>query len=351
MADNISFIEEAGKNVAQAAYANQPGWHRLGTVFEPGKNKGMDSRTAVKLSRTDTEVEKQRLYLKNGQMLEDNYALVRKDTGNVLWVVGNDYQIHQNIEAFNWLDSLVMDGIMRYEAAFALKGGRGLVLLARMPSLDKGDFQKGDEIVKGDEFGRYILFSHWHGGGAIDILPTGIRVQCYNMWRLALSLAKYKVTIQHSGDLAEKLRRAKNYISQFDKGFTNYRESARKLLKGYKNEQVTAYINELFPEPEKKVIGTKKDGTPKISRAVAIRERKLEELRKAFKSPANTMKGVKGTWWAVYNAVTEAVDHGKLFSESKDERDRLENRFLSVSDGEGAKLKDRAFELALDMAA
>ena len=337
MAHEIAFLNVGGQMVAQAAYANTPAWHRLGTVFEPGSNKGMTSEEAAKLSHSDFPVTKEHIYLGNGNVLKNNYALVRGDTGKDLWVVGNDYVVHENREAFNFLDGLIQDGIMRYEAAFCLKEGRGFVLLARMPALD-GSFDKGDEIVKGDEMYRYILFSHWHGGGAIQITPTAIRAQCFNMTQMALSMSKAKLSIQHSGELDTKLKSASRYIAQFDKGFTDYRDYAQKLLVGYTPAQAAEYINELFPKPESK-------------RALTYYERKVNEIRKAFRSPAQNLPGVKGTFWALYNSVTEAIDHGDMFSESKDKRKRIENRFMSISDGAGAEIKNKAFELALDMAA
>jgi hypothetical protein len=48
--------------------------------------------------------------------------------------------------------------------------------------------------------------------------------------------------------------------------------------------------------------------------------------------------------------VTEAIDHGDMTNGSKDKRKRIENRFMSISDGAGAEIKNKAFELALDMA-
>ena len=54
------------------------------------------------------------------------------------------------------------------------------------------------------------------------------------------------------------------------------------------------------------------------------------------------MPGVKGTAWAAWNAVTEYVDHHT----GNDARRRMESSWW----GDGAKVKSRAFELALEMA-
>lgn len=332
--------------VGQALYTEDTaGWEELGTVFDESNNKGMTSEEAAHKSGANFLVEKEEIQIVGSERrLKNHRALVRQDTGEEMWVVGKDYQIHQNHEAFSFLDGLVMDGIMRYESAFVLKGGRQFVLQARMPNL-KGDYEGGDDIAKGDEMYRYLILSQWHGGGGIDIIPLGWRLWCANQVRMAVAMSKVKMTIRHSGNLKEKFRQANLYISQFHEGFTNYRDFARKLLVGASPKQIDDYINELFPAPPKP-----KD-TSKSDKGKAIWERKISEIRKAYHSPAQSHGEIRGTMWAIYNAVTAAVDHGKLFSESKDVRARRENRFKNITDGPGAVLKDKAFQLALEMAA
>jgi hypothetical protein len=62
------------------------------------------------------------------------------------------------------------------------------------------------------------------------------------------------------------------------------------------------------------------------------------------------MPEIKRTAWTAYNAVTELVDHRRS-GRGVDEGDRASSRLQSVWWGAGAKLKERAWELALQMAA
>ena len=127
--------------------------------------------------------------------MPDHFATVRTDSGDVLGVVGKRYRIVQNRDAFGFLDSLLQDGIMKYESAGALRGGRQVFLLARMPSVD--------EIVPGDNSLRYVLFSTSHDGtAAIHAVPTSVRVVCANTLRIATASS---VGFRHTDDVKAKL--------------------------------------------------------------------------------------------------------------------------------------------------
>jgi phage/plasmid-like protein (TIGR03299 family) len=185
------------------------------------------------------------------------------------------------------------------------------------------------------------MLHHWHGGKAIHAVVTSVRVVCANTIRLAMETSADKLTIRHSGNLTSKLSLMRRYLGQFDKAFSGHCEDAQKLLVGYTPPQAAEYIAELFPEPAG--IASR--------RTKRNRERQVQQVRNAFRSPAQQLSSVKGTWWALYNSVTEAVDHGKPVRQSRDPIARRENRFLNVIDGQAADFKQHAFELALKMAA
>lgn len=335
MAHEISEVLVGGRKVFEAVYANQPAWHHLGVTFDEGGRRGLTSRQAIELGHLGWEVALERLRLEDGTPVDPNFlGLVRQDTRGMLATVGSRYTPLQNVEAFEFLDSLLMDGIMQYESAFALRGGQEVCLLARMPSYDW--------VVKDHDMNlRYILLSMSHGYGGIRILPTAVRVVCANTQRVALSEGKKDTyTIRHSGNMQEKLKVARQYISQLDKSFTLYNEQARSLLVGCTQEQRAEYLAELFPAPEEDA------GT----RAKNNHERSIQAVKAAWGRPAQKVEGVRGTWWALFNAVTEVVDHDKPARQSRDEFKARENRWMSVSDGPGATFKDKAFKLALQMA-
>jgi len=256
--------------------------------------------------------------------------------------VGETYVPFQNPEAFAFLDSLVMDGIMRYESAFALRGGEIISVLARLPGVD--------HYAEGDAGLRYILLSAGHDGNTpIDFLPTSVRVVCANTRRMALQQGKKMIySIKHTGKMGERLSTARKYISQFDAAFTLYTEQAALLATRQASpSQVVEYLESLFPSKGE-------NGEEKEGRGKTIRDNKVGEIRKYALNPANTLRSVEGSWWGLFNAVTMAIDHGDKFTsrgkDGDDGRAFAENKFLSLMDGGLATLKDAAFVRACEMA-
>ena len=66
--------------------------------------------------------------------MPDYFANVRTDTEGVLGVVGKDYKIVQNIDAFSFFDEIVggKSGIL-YETAGALGKGERIFVTAKLP--------------------------------------------------------------------------------------------------------------------------------------------------------------------------------------------------------------------------
>lgn len=309
--------------INEAFYAFKPAWHGLGTVL----NHAPTSAAAIKAAHLDWEVGMEPLKTASGRVAPDHFATVRQDTEDILGIVSDRYQIVQNRDAFDFLDGLLQDGVIRYESAGALRGGKIVWMLARMPSVDT--------IAEGDETLRYVLFNTSHdGSAAIHAVPTSVRVVCANTLRIATA---GNIGIRHTGDVSGKLEFARQYLSQFDSQFTAFRDNARLLAtRKLIGNQARDYINALFPE-------VKEDG-----RAKTIRENKVSKIRANYRNSRQNIPSIKGSWWSLFNSVTELIDHDSTFKGKG--RERSENKMLSVIDGNGAEFKSKAFKLALEMA-
>lgn len=309
----------------ECAFAMQPAWHGLGTVLDNVPN----SEEMLQAAHLDWTVEMQPIRTQSGIEIPDNFATVRTDCNAVLGVVGTRYQIVQNRESFDFLDSLLQDGVMKYESAGALRGGRIVWALARLPSVD--------EIAEGDNSLRYVLFSTSHDGSAgIHAIPTSVRVVCANTLRVATA---GDIGFRHTGNVTSKLEEARRYLSQFDSGFTLYRDKARILAqRRYTPAQAKDYVNTLFPEVS----------AEESKRGHTIREKRIDEVRKNFTNNRQRLPSIAGSFWALFNAVTETVDHAE--KSQKLDRAGRETKMMSVIDGTGADFKTRAFDLALTMA-
>ena len=343
MAHEIAVIN----GVIPAAYSNKSPWHHLANlIHDEGGRTGMDSELAITASGLDGNYTMEGIAsVVDGTEMPGLSGVYYNHKRNGIRVgvgtVGGRYQLVQPREVFSVMDQLAKDGIIRYEAAFALQGYRKIVLLARMPSVDT--FAPGDRGL------RYIAASNdYTGDECLEFLPTSFRIECANMKRMAWEVGKKQHlvwSIRHTGDMEEKMEQARKYLSQFDTQFSDFRDQAQLLAtRRFSPAEAKAYIDTLFP-PIKKEGKLVTEG-----RAFTNRAGKLEEVRKAYKAPAQNIPSIKGTWWALFNSITDAVDHPARKFRGANKRIEEENRYLNVTGGQIADLKDEAFGLACKMA-
>ncbi|MCY2966274.1 MAG: DUF932 domain-containing protein [Planctomycetota bacterium] len=305
--------------------AVNPAWHNLGKLIVDA----VTSRDMIQFSGMDWDVGLEELKTESGIVVPDYFATVRKDSGKILGVVGKRYKIVQNRDAFAFLDSLTSSGEMLYESAGVLRGGGTVWCLARLPSVD--------EIAPGDSSYRYVLFSTSHDGtGAIQAIPTSIRIVCANTLAVAVGSNR---GIRHTENVRDRMAEARLILSQYDKSFDLFRDSARKLAETkYSADQAKQYILELFPE-------VREEG-----KSQTIRNNKVEQIRAAWRNERNNLPSIKGTWWQLVNAVTETIDHDSTRTSWKRDQHKAENRFQSLFAGAGADMKTRALNLAKQIA-
>jgi len=116
MAHNIHFNEQTGKHSFFSV--QQKAWHGLGQIVEQYPT----SEEAIKYAGLDYDVVKSPLFTKGSGIIEtangieigstelevpNYFANIRTDNNAVLGVVGKDYHIVQNREAFNFFDAIV----------------------------------------------------------------------------------------------------------------------------------------------------------------------------------------------------------------------------------------------------
>lgn len=337
MAHNIT---QRRNGVAEAAFALTPAWHGLGTVLD----HPMSSAEALQAAHLDWRVVSSPLYYSVQDIpIKTHVANIREDNNELLGIVSKQYKIIQNVEAFAFLDQLIENHSMQYEAAFSLSGGKKVVLLGRLP--------KVDTIVKGDELLRYVLLSlHHDGSGAIRFGPTSVRVVCANTYSLAIGKGTLtemegldrEASIRHMGDVHKKLEAVQTLLQQANRQFDNYTLAAKQLVKTQlKGKQWDKFLDLMCPllDPDDP------DFTPQRHQRLLVTR---EAIKASYESPRQTLKNVRGTAWAAFNAVTEHIDHLPRRGASK--QLRSEARFNVCLYGPGRDMKRRAFLTACRVA-
>lgn len=207
MAHNINYSEQSGKHSFFST--KQKAWHNLGQIIADYPT----SAQAIAHAGLDYEVEKRKLFTVSGEVIVNGetadakievpnyFAAVRTDNDAVLGVVGKDYQIIQNRDAFSFFDSIVGgDGIL-YETAGALGKGERIFITAKLPDYIRVG---SDDLIE-----KYLFLTTSHdGSGSITAAFTPIRIVCANTLNAAMNNKTNAVRIRHTSNARQRLEQA-----------------------------------------------------------------------------------------------------------------------------------------------
>ena len=215
--------------------------------------KATSLETAIKMSKLDFEVVKYPIdyrvevpttigtTVKNHHEVPKFFATVRKDTGEALGVVGERYEILQNQEAFDFLDSMAAEAKFETAGSYGSSGAKSFITMSTEPM-----------NILGDEFKPYMLFTNsFDGSGSIRVMFTPIRVFCSNCLAMAIKNATSKLTIRHSRSMQERLKVAREILLGNSQYMEAIKEMSEKMaLKPYTSEQFKALVKARFSVPE-----------------------------------------------------------------------------------------------------
>lgn len=283
--------------------------------------------SALMLSGLDFEVKKKPLYFnpnfetKNADgkalppkftKIDNQFATVRTDTNQPLGIVTEDYEILQNREAFDFLDSLTVQGAKFETAGFFKKNGAASYISMSTEPM----------TILGDEFNPYMMISNGHDGkSAIKVVLTPVRAVCKNTAILAIKNATNIVVINHSKKMYDRLVAAKEVML----ANTNYMKELNKIaeelaVKPFSEEAFEAMARKLFPVKEED------------SEIIQIRNiAKLEQLLKAYKE--NDLQNFNNTAWKAIQAVSDFESHPANFRKTKKLADNGSKEFQVIMTG------------------
>lgn len=208
MAHNINFNERTGQHAFFSV--KEKAWHGLGQIVQ-GHPTSIEALTFAGLN---FQVEKRKLFTYDNQNLFGNadsvypniqvpnhYANIRTDNETVLGVVGKEYQVVQNVDAFSFFDAIIGGDGIQYETAGALGKGERIFITAKLP----GYITVGGK----DEIEKYLFLTTSHDGyGSITAAFTPVRIVCNNTLNAALKNCANSIKIRHTMGAKERLEQA-----------------------------------------------------------------------------------------------------------------------------------------------
>lgn len=295
-------------NVESMFYVRQVPWHGLGRNVQEAPT----SEDALHVAELDWRVEQTPVFTDAGIEIPGYKANRRNTDGSILGIVSDRYRIVQNTEAFEFTDAIVgetEDGVVKYETAGSLCGGKRIWLLARMPV----------KKVLDDDVEPYMFFSNSHDGtGAIKVGMTPIRIVCANTLSLALNTAKRQWSTKHVGDMQSKLEEAKLCLRLADAYMTSLDEEADRLANAkLYEEQIAEILDEMFPIDDK---------------ASERKKNNVLQFKNNFWTAYNMPDIAKfeNSAWKAINSMSDVITHAEPQRATKTYN---ENRWGKIMDG------------------
>lgn len=283
------------------------------TKFEGRNIKSVE--TVLDESNLNFIAEKQELITASGVSVPKNVAIVRTDTNQVVGVVGNGYEPHQNSQTFGLFDTICEKFDASYQYTYEINNGSKVVIQAKVNG--------GFEVIPGDKVEKYItVINSFDGSTPLIAYFTTKRLWCSNQLRASLKGVTEKVSIRHTKNSESRIKEALRIFGLSLEYFKVFEEKAKVLAqKAIDKNMVEKFLNKVV-------------GEPNSTRRKNIRS----EVERLFQYGKGN-NGVSG--WDLYNGYSEYIDHIR--------GDNEEKRLASALVGSGANSKDKAFNVALNL--
>ncbi|MGP3776987.1 DUF932 domain-containing protein (plasmid) [Streptomyces sp. SDT5-1] len=326
-------IEQFTDGTAAFVSAYRSAWHKLGSI-RPGlmtaeeviREAFLGGWNVRKIPLTGTEITTE-----GAESIEipDQFASVRNNpkTGRTeyLGVVGNDFKAVQNEDHAEFLNILADESGAHFDTAGSLRGGRKTFVTMKLPHTMLLDGK--------DRSDWNIAAINAHDGSSkYWVVATPIRVVCDNTARAALQNTPYKFGITHSGNVKEKIAKAREAIGLTFKYAEEFEKAAERMIQAELTlSELRDVVDNVFPMTF--------DG--KI--AERNREERWGTISDLFQF-ADTQANCRGTRWAGYNAITEYVNH-LAPARAKTESAKAITRAERVVSGTADASMEKAFSL------
>lgn len=318
--------------VQSMAYTGETPWHQLGNQLPAkqsievwAKQAGMDWNICETPVRYMTE---QAGALGSIMSFDDQKVLYRSDSKAALSVVSSRYQVVQPKAVLEFYRDLTEISGFELETAGVLKEGKKFWALAKT---GKEATLKGNDLVKG-----YILLAtSCDGTLATTATPTTVRVVCNNTLAIALNGASSAIKVPHSTSFdAQAVKKQLGIaVSQWDSFMYRMKTLSERKVKSH--EAMNYFLKVLCQ--------TDSHSDPSMG---LMNERALKKVQALYEGQGHgaDLASASGTAWGLLNAVTEFVDHER---KARSQDYRLDSAWF----GQGASLKQRALDHALQLAA
>lgn len=325
---------DASNNRNNMAYTGKVPWHGLGQQIDAASTIE-EWKVAAGL---DWHIQKRPIFYgvenadgeREPMVIPDRFAHVRSDTQAHLGIGSNRFNLMQPGDTLEFYRDLVAGSRFTIETAGALNGGAKLWALARC-NLDL-KIGNGRDILK-----PYLLLATANDGTMATVADfTTVRVVCNNTLSLAVGHngGKAAIKVPHSRQFDADT--VKSELGLIDNQLEVFAADADALsAQRVTDEQAINYFIGLY---------AKTDEQNNVTNERTLKAVTAKLMHTYRNGPGAELETASGTAWGLMNSVTNFIDFSTV---SRSE----ENRFSSSQFGNGAALKARAFDSALELVA
>ena len=312
---------------ANMAYTGPVPWHGLGQKLSPDSPLEVWAHEAGMAYTLNTSNVVFRYAEKTADdtgvgVYPSQKVIWRSDTKQPLSTCSDKYKIVQPGEVLEFFRDLVdAAGDYSLETAGVLDEGRKYWALAR----HKNPIQFGSDRIQ-----PYLMLASSCDGTMSTVgQHTSVRVVCNNTLQMSLreDSAGQSIKISHRSVLNSDRLKERLKVGE---AHSEFKDDIDFLInKAIARPQAAELIVDLL---------AKRDSNNEITNEKSVKSVAAKILRALDRSPGANLETARGTSWGVMNAVTNYVDFSARAQSNN-------NRFKSSQFGEGAKLKQQAFEL------
>ena len=288
-----SYDSEKVEAILNGANSERKAWHETQGIT---LDNCQSMETALKLSGMDFEVKKVPLYYSGlkGKFtaLEENMGTIRTDTKELLGIVSPKYEILQNRDAFNFLDSMCCQGAKFETAGFFKKNQAANYITMSTEPME----------ILGDEFDPYIMITNsFDGSIGLRVVLTAIRAVCRNTALMALKRARTSISIRHTKTMEARMEEAKEILLANSKYMEELKKLAEDLaVKPFSQEAFETLCKKLYPVTED------------MSQTLIVRNiAQIEHLMRAYKE--NDLQNFNNSAWKAVQAISDHESHPLSF--------------------------------------
>lgn len=275
-------------------------WTNIGANI----SKATTVEEALKLSHLDYTVEKVPVFLENGTPIPGAFCTKRENSDTTYGVVGSQFEIVQNIEGFDFINSMIPEGLKFLKAG---ENHKFIYIIAQLPEFD----------LMGDKVAPHVIFQNSHSGSTtLKATIAPLRIVCENQFNLTFRHAANKISLRHTKSIKGRLHTAQEVLIHSSEYLSEFQKQAILMAQ---QKVTTTQVSDLVDT----IFEIKPEFNP-------TQVRRMEEKRDRFLAAytADDNQNFIGTQWGLVNAYTDFVTHKPL---RKDTDQALENHFIKTT--------------------